>query len=67
MSFVKGTELLTVNEMALEANLSQATIRAWLLQRKIASVRLGRAVRIPRTELDRLLSQGAVPAKAGRR
>jgi excisionase family DNA binding protein len=64
---IKGAELLTVNETAAELNLSTGTIRAWLLSRKLTAVRLGRAVRIPRTELERLIGEGTTPARAGRR
>ena len=34
------------------------TIRAWIARRKIACVRLGRAVRVPVAEIDRLLDEG---------
>jgi excisionase family DNA binding protein len=57
---------LTVKEAAEELNLSPATIRAWLLRRRLGCVRLGRAVRIPRSEIHRMLDEGAVPAKVTR-
>jgi excisionase family DNA binding protein len=62
----KNDELLTVLETSAELNLSAGTIRAWLLSRKLAAVRLGRAVRIPRSELQRLIDEGTTPAKTGR-
>jgi excisionase family DNA binding protein len=61
------SELLTVNETAVEMNLSVGTIRAWLLSRKLGCVRLGKAVRIPRSEIQRLIDQGSTPARFGRR
>jgi excisionase family DNA binding protein len=64
---LNNIELLTVNETAVELNLSPGTIRAWLLSRKLAAVRLGRAVRIPRSELERLIGEGTTPAKGNRR
>ncbi len=54
---------LTVAQAAEELNLSAACIRAWILHRKLGVLRLGRAVRIPRSEIRRLLEEGAVPAR----
>ncbi len=54
--------LLTVNEAASECRLTHHTIREWIAKRKIGVVRLGRAVRIPATEITRLMEQGSVPA-----
>jgi len=61
------SELLTVNEASCEMNLAVGTIRAWLLSRKLGYVKLGKAVRIPRTEIQRLIDQGSIPARFGRR
>jgi len=60
---MRGDKPLTVREAAEALNLSQATIRAWLLHRKIGFVRLGRAVRIPDSEIHRILAEGTVPAR----
>ncbi len=57
----------TVAEAAAELNLSRATIRAWVAQRRLGHVRLGRAVRIPADEIQRLLEVGFVPAERARR
>jgi len=57
---------LTVRQAADVLNLSQATIRAWLARRKLGYVRLGRAIRIPQTEIQRILLQGMIPAREGR-
>ena len=51
----------TVEQAAAELNLSMATIRAWIAQRKLGHVRLGRAIRIPADEIQRLLRTGYVP------
>jgi excisionase family DNA binding protein len=59
---MKNEQARTVREAAEELGLSPATIRAWIRRRKIGYVRLGRAVRIPVTEIRRLLDQGMVPA-----
>lgn len=58
------SELLKVGEFAAGAKIQVSTVRAWILHRKIEYVRLGgRAVRIPRSELERLIHEGTVPAK----
>ena len=54
---------LTVQQTARELNVAVSTIRAWIGQRRIGYVRLGRAIRIPAGEIVRLLEQGAMPAK----
>ena len=60
-------QLLTVKEVADRLALKQSTIRAWLLARRIASVRVGRrAVRVPCSEVDRIVSNGFVPARGER-
>ena len=51
----------TVAQTAEELGLSQSTIRAWIGQRRIGFVRLGRAVRIPADEIERLVERGFVP------
>ena len=56
----------TVSEAAQELNLQPSTMRAWIAQRRIGHVRLGRAVRIPAAEIQRLLEAGYVPAERSR-
>ena len=51
----------TVSEAAAELSVSISTIRAWIGQRRIGFVRLGRAVRIPANEIERFLERGFVP------
>jgi excisionase family DNA binding protein len=56
-------KLLTYEEFGELAGLRPVTIRMWAAARKIASVKIGaRAVRIPATELDRLVERGLRPA-----
>jgi excisionase family DNA binding protein len=61
-------KLWRIPEAADRLAIKSATLRRWLLLRKIAHVKLGaRAVRIPQGEIDRLLADGYVPArKVGR-
>ena len=66
---MKGTNspLRTVDEAARDLNVSTHTVRAWIARRRIGSVRLGRAVRIPASEIARLIEQGTIPAIEERR
>jgi excisionase family DNA binding protein len=63
MTLKNAVVLLTVMETAEALNLKQKTIRTWIGLRRIACVRLGRAVRVPASEIARLLKEGSVPAK----
>ena len=58
--------MLTVSQAAERLGLKAATLRAWIGQRRIGIVRLGRAVRIPAEEIDRLIAEGTVPARVRR-
>ena len=58
-----GSPPRTVVQAAEALNVSNSTIRAWIVQRRLGFVRLGRAVRIPAEEIERLLQAGFVPAK----
>ncbi len=64
---VQQNQPRTVSQAAAELNLSQGTIRAWIAQRRIGIVRLGRAVRVPSAEIQRLLDSGYVPATQTRK
>jgi excisionase family DNA binding protein len=61
---MKNEPARTVKEAAEELGLSPATIRLWIRQRKIGYVRLGRAVRIPPSEIRRIVERGTVAAIA---
>jgi len=52
----------TVSEAATELGLSVHTIRTWVAARRIAHIRLGRAIRIPASEISRLIEENTVPA-----
>jgi excisionase family DNA binding protein len=56
----------TVDQAAAQLNLSRATIRAWIAQRRLGHVRLGRAIRIPAKEIRRMLEAGYVPPERSR-
>lgn len=53
--------LLKVPEAAKMLALSQKTVWQWIGARRIEVVRLGRAVRISQTEIDRLIEEGTNP------
>ena len=64
MSMAKNQRaLLSVPQFAEALGVSSACIRDWLLRRKLSYVKVGRLVRIPGDELDRLVSEGYRPAK----
>ena len=56
----------TVREAAQELGLSVHTVRAWIAQRRIAHIRLGRAVRISSDEIIRILNDGTIPRGTSR-
>lgn len=57
-------EMLSVAEAAHDLGLRPSTIRAWLLRRKLTFIRLSpRCVRIKRSEIEKLISEGTVPAR----
>jgi excisionase family DNA binding protein len=55
-------KLLKVPEAAEMLALSQKTVWQWVGERRIGVVRLGRAVRIPLSEIERLMEEGTTPA-----
>lgn len=59
--------MLTVRQAAERLGLRDSTLRAWIAQRRIGIVRLGRAVRIPLEEIERLIAEGSVPARERKR
>ena len=64
-------EFLTVAEIAAILKLNQQIVRNWIDQGSLPAVRVGRRVRIKRSDLDRILDEGyqagaaPTPAAAG--
>jgi excisionase family DNA binding protein len=57
-------EVLTVPEVAAYFKVSIATIRAWVLQRRIPYTKVGgKLLRFRRTDLEKMLTVRTVPAK----
>ena len=50
---------LTVAEVAATLKLNQQTVRNWIDQGSLPAIRVGRRVRIRRSDFDRLLEQAA--------
>ncbi len=48
--------LMTVREASKELSLAEVTLRSMIAKRIISYVKLGRSVRIPRSECERLVS-----------
>jgi excisionase family DNA binding protein len=60
------SELLTVPEAAALLRLKPSTIRAWVCQKRIPYVKLGRLVRIKRRDAEALIEAsviGALPVR----
>lgn len=55
-------ELLKVSTFAEQLGITAWTARAWCQQGKVASVKIGKRVLIPASELGRLISQHTRPA-----
>lgn len=60
-------QFLTVAEVAEVLKLNQQTVRNWIEQGFMPAVRIGRRVRIRRSDFDRVLAQGQIgpPAASG--
>ncbi len=62
MPKAKAAKMLSVREFAEMLGIREATVRAWLLMRRISYHKVGRKVVISEDEVTRILSAGAVPA-----
>lgn len=56
-------ELLPIKSAAERLGISVSAVRCWVLRRKIAYHKIGGAVRIPASEVERILKDGYVPAR----
>jgi excisionase family DNA binding protein len=57
------SELLTIEEFAKALRVKPSCVRRWITEQKITICHIGRLVRIPRREVDRLIEQGMRPAR----
>ena len=60
----RDDSFLTVAEVAEMLKLNQQTVRNWIDQGSLPALRVGRRVRIRRSDLDRMLEDGST--KGGR-
>ena len=63
---ISHSRMLTLTQAAQLLGLKAVTLRAWAARRRIAVHRLGRAIRVPISEVERLLEESFVPAKPER-
>ena len=63
---MQSDQLLRIPEAAELLTLRPVTIRAWLVRRKLSFVRVGRSIRIPRSEVERVLTEGLVARREAR-
>jgi len=63
---MSDTRMLTLAQAARLLGLKPVTLRAWASRRKLAIHRLGRAIRVPASEIERLLNESFVPARPER-
>ena len=57
------TELMDLREGAKELKLSIHTVRAWIYQKRLPHVRLGRRVLLRKTDLEDLVNKSVVEAE----
>jgi len=55
-------QLMTVRETSRHLGVCEATVRRWIVARKVAVYKMGRAVRIPSDNIAQLIQQGYRPA-----
>ena len=56
-------KLFTIPEAAAILRLSPKTLWAWRGRRQIEFIEIGRSVRVAQAEIDRILTEGTVPAR----
>jgi excisionase family DNA binding protein len=65
---VSERELLTAAQVAARLAMKESTIRAWIMARRLTRVRVGRrAIRIPASEVERIIAEGSIPIRRHRR
>jgi putative DNA primase/helicase len=56
-------ELLKIEDFAIALRVKPSCIRRWILESRITIVKIGRLVRIPSCEIDRIVQRGLQPCK----
>ena len=60
------SHLLSSKQFAQTMSVSDRTVANWIRERKVKMVRLGRSVRIPRTEIRRVMAEGVARLRPSR-
>ena len=63
----ENSHLLTVTEFAAALRVKASCVRGWTRERTVTTIHVGRLVRIPSTEIDRIIRQGIRLAKPAKR
>jgi excisionase family DNA binding protein len=66
MATANTVKLRSLPEAAERLGLSVKCLRGWVWQRKIAFVKVGRAVRISDSTIEQIIVRGTVPTLDGR-
>lgn len=64
-SLNESPRLLTIPEFAAELRVKPSCVRRWLSESKITFVHVGRLVRIPASEVERIISAGTHRRRPG--
>jgi excisionase family DNA binding protein len=57
---MEATELLNVSETAAALTIKESTVRAWILNRKLPYVKVGRLVRVRRSDVEAFINSELV-------
>jgi excisionase family DNA binding protein len=60
-------KLLRISEAADATGHRESTWRKWVLLRKVPFVKIGRSVRIEASVIERMITEGRIPARGGQR
>lgn len=55
---IGNNQLLTITEFATSMRIKPSCVRRWIRERRITIVHVGRLVRIPASEVERIISAG---------
>ncbi len=55
---VSREKFISPQEFANQLSISRWTVYAWIQEGRIAAIKLGRLVRIPESELERIIKEG---------
>ncbi len=56
----------TTKVTAARLGVKESTVRAWLAAGRLGYVKLGRSVRVPESEIQRVIASGSRPARPAR-